>query len=84
MDRGKEVKTDMVQQYYKDPDTGMEMRFTKTEEWGWSVYFPKANVDEALDYNGYIPWPELSPEEQKVLDNNYKRLHEMIGREEDN
>ncbi len=77
------MKNDIVQQYYKDKETGMEMRFTKTDQWGWSVCFPKASIDEALDYEGVIPWPELSPEEQKEVDNNYKELYKMLGKEDE-
>ena len=77
------MRTNPVQQYYKDPETGMEMRFTKTDEWGWSVCFPKATIDEALDYEGVILWPELREEEQKVVDANYEKLYEYIRREED-
>ena len=77
------MKTDMVQYYYKDVETGMEMGFTKTEQWGWSVCFPKSSVEESLNYDGPVPFPKLSPEEQKEVDNNYKELYKMLGKEDE-
>lgn len=77
------MKTDMVQQYYKCPITGVEMNFRKDAEYGWVVCFPKSSIDEALDYEGAIPWPYLSEKEQKEVDNNYKELYKMLGKEEE-
>lgn len=77
------MKSDMVQQYYKCPTTGMEMRFTKTEKWGWSVCFPFASITETLDYEGEVPFPKLSDSDQKTVDANYQKLHEMMENTDD-
>lgn len=69
--------------YWKDPITNVEMNFTQDENWGWCVGFPKCSIDEALDYKGEIPFPELSEEEQKVVDANYEKLYEDIRREDE-
>lgn len=76
------MKTDMVKQYYRDPKTGVEMNFTKTDQWGWSVSFPHFDVMEALDYDVEIPWPVLSKEEKAVVDGNYTELKKKFKGEE--
>ena len=83
------MKTDMVQQYFKCPITGVEMNFTKDEQWGWCIQFIDADFledspDTLLEQAGVqIPWPELSPEEKKDVDNNYKELYKMLGKEDE-
>lgn len=72
---------DIVHQYYKDPDTGVEMRFSKHSGYGWCISFPFLDITASFDYTGDIPWPKLSTEEQAVVDESYKKLHEMMGRE---
>lgn len=73
-----------VCQYYKCPETGIEMNFTKHREWGWCISFPREQDLEKLDkaFSAKIPWPELSKEEQEVVDANYQKLHEDIEKEE--
>lgn len=77
------MKTDMVQQYYKCPTTGVEMNFRKDMDWGWCISFPhghkghRAMRDAGLE----IPWPKLSDSDQKVVDANYQKLHEMMEKE---
>lgn len=80
------MRTDPVQQYYKCPVTGVEMSFRKDTEFGWCISFPNGHDGmKLLKAKGLkIPFPELSPEEQKVVDDNYKRLDEMMGRESNN
>ena len=42
------MKTDMVKYYYKDPDTGVEVTFSKTAQWGWAASF-HTNEEEMFD-----------------------------------
>ena len=77
------MKADIVHQYYKDPETGVEMHFSKRIGFGWSVNFPKSTPFEALYYKGKIPWPALSTEEQAVVDENYKKLHKMLEEDDE-
>ena len=76
--------------YWRDPATGVEMNFTQDENWGWCIGFPNMDfLEDSLDVllreaGVEIPWPELSEEEQKVVDDNYKRLDEIMGREDSN
>ena len=76
------MSTDIVKQYYKAPDTGIEMHFSKHSNYGWCISFPFLDAIEALDYAGDIPWPKLSTEEQAVVDENYKRLREALTKDE--
>ena len=65
--------------YWKEPTTGVEMNFTQDEDWGWCIGFPNGSPDFLLKQAGItIPWPELTEEEQKVVDENYRKLHENI------
>ena len=77
------MKTDPVHYYYKDLETGVEMSFSKTDQWGYAVGFHGIDLEEALNYKGKIPWPELSPDEKAVVDENYENLHKMIREEDD-
>ena len=72
------MKADIVHQYYKDPETGVEMSFSKYPDFGWTVGFHNIDFEGGLDYRGNIPWPTLSAEEQAVVDENYKKLHKMM------
>lgn len=76
------MKIDPVHYYYKDLNTGMEIEFSKLSDWGWSVCFPKASFDEIMDYEGEIPWPSLTPEEQAIVDENYEKLYKALEGEE--
>ena len=69
--------------YYKDPETGVEMHFSKRIGFGWSVSFPKSTPFEALYYEGKIPWPKLPAEEQAVVDENYKKLYKMLEEDDE-
>ena len=75
------MKTDMVKYYYKDLDTGVEVTFTKTPQWGWAVRFhvSREEMFDMLLSEIKLPWPELSEDEQKVVDANYKALEERMG-----
>lgn len=77
------MKSDMVKYYYKDLGTGVEMQFTKTDQWGWAVGFINTDFLGSINYDGIIPWPTLSEEEQKIVDENYKRLYEILENEDD-
>ena len=33
------MSTDMVKYYFKCPDTGVEVTFSKTEQWGYAVQY---------------------------------------------
>lgn len=76
------MKTDRVKYYYKDLDTGVEVTFTKTSQWGWAVQFHVSKqkmVDiDTLMSEIKLPWPELSEEEQNVVNANYKALEERM------
>jgi len=78
------MKTDMVKYYYKDLDTGVEVTFSKTEEWGWATAFhvSKEEMFDMLISDIKLPWPELSEEEQKVVDANYDKLYKSLEDEE--
>ena len=74
------MKTDMVKYYYKDLDTGVEVTFSKTAQWGWAVSF-HTNEEEMFDMlisDIVLPWPRLSAEEQKVVDANYDKLYKSL------
>ena len=74
--------------YFKCSKTGVELNFTQDDRWGWCIQFIDADFledspDTLLEQAGVqIPWPELSPEEQKEVDNNYKELYKMLGKDE--
>ena len=74
----KEMKVDPVHYYFKCPDTGIEMSFTRLLDFGWTVGFPNLDFEEAVMYNWCIPWPELSEEEQKRVDENYANLKKRM------
>ena len=77
------MKTDMVKYYYKDLDTGVEVTFSKTDQWGWAAAFhvSKEEMFDMLLSDIELPWPELSEEDQRVVDANYKVLEERIHNE---
>ena len=74
------VKTDMVKYYYKDLDTGVEMTFTKTSQWGWAVSYhvSREEMFDMLLSDIVLPWPSLSEEEQRVVDANYDKLYKAL------
>lgn len=76
------MKIDPVKYYYKDLETGMEMEFTKSDEWGYAVSFKNCSLDKILNYKGRIPWPALSEDEKKVVDANYERLRKAYEEDE--
>lgn len=74
------MKTDMVKYYYKDLDTGVEVTFSKTDQWGWGVSF-HTNEEEMFDMllsDIVLPWPRLGAEEQKIVDANYDKLYKSL------
>lgn len=78
------MKIDPVKYYYKDLETGVEMEFIKSDMWGYAVSFPHHHYGYLDDFDmGSIPWPELTEEEQKVVENNYQKLYEMMEKEND-
>lgn len=46
------MKIDPVHYYYRDPITNVEMDFTRSEEYGWGVSFPKLDITQSLNYDG--------------------------------
>ena len=74
------MKIDMVKYYYKDLDTGVEVTFSKTAQWVWAVSYhvSKEEMFDILLSEIKLPWPELSEDEQKVVDANYKALEERM------
>lgn len=77
------MKIDPVRYYYKELETGIEMEFTKCDNFGWGVQFINVGIETALFYKGHIPWPALSEVEQKVVDANYERLRKAYEEDED-
>ena len=77
---GEKVKTDMVKYYYKDPATGVEVTFTKASQWGWAVSYhvSREEMFDMLLSETKLPWPELSEDEQKVVDANYDKLYKSL------
>jgi len=76
------MKTDMVKYYYKDLETGVEVTFSKTDQWGWAVRFHVSKEDmmyiDTLMSETKLPWPELSEEDQRVVDANYDKLYKSL------
>ena len=78
------MSIDMVKYYFKDLNTGVEVTFSKTEQWGWGASFhvsKEERVESILDMlisDIKLPWPELSEEEQRVVDKNYEDLRERM------
>lgn len=77
------MRTDMVKYYYKDLDTGVEVTFSKSPQFGWAVSYhvSREEMFDILLSDIKLPWPELSEDEQKVVDANYKTLEERIHNE---
>ena len=77
------MKTDMVKYYYKDLDTGVEVTFSKSLQFGWAVRF-HVSEEEMFDMllsDIKLPWPELSEDEKKVVDANYDKLYKSLEEE---
>ena len=74
------MKTDMVKYYYKDLDTGVEVTFSKTDQWGWAASFHTSREEmfDMLLSDIVLPWPSLSEEEKKVVDANYDILYKSL------
>ena len=75
------MKTDMVKYYYKDLETGVEVTFYKTDQWGWAVSFHVSKEEGMFDMllsDIKLPWPELSDEDQRVVDANYDKLYKSL------
>ena len=74
------MKIDMVKYYYKDPDTGVEVTFSKTAQWGWGASFhvDREEMFDMLLSDIKLPWHELSEEDQKVVDANYDKLYKSL------
>ena len=79
------MKTDAICYYYRCPKTGIEMNFTKTGGYGWGVSFVNGFDSEAMiDFPmESIPWPLLSKAEQAEVDENYRKLHELMRRDDE-
>lgn len=77
------MKTDMVKYYYKDLETGVEVTFSKTAQWGWAVQYhvSREEMFDILLSDIKLPWPELSEEDQKVVDANYDKLYKSLEEE---
>ena len=75
------MKTDMVKYYYKDLETGVEVTFSKTGQWGWAASF-HTNEEEMFDMllsDIVLPWPSLSSEEEEIVNKNYADLRERMN-----
>ena len=74
------MKTDMVKYYYKDLETGVEVTFSKTDQWGWAASFhvSKEEMVDILLSDIKLPWPGLSAEEQKIVNANYDKLYKSL------
>lgn len=74
------MKTDMVKYYYKDLDTGVEVTFSKTDQWGWAASFHTSREEmfDMLLSDIVLPWPSLSEDEKKVVDANYDKFYKSL------
>lgn len=74
------MKTDMVKYYYKDLDTGVEVTFSKSPQFGWAVSYhvSKEEMFDILLSDVVLPWPRLGAEEQRVVDANYDKLYKSL------
>lgn len=79
------MSTDMVKYYYKDQDTGVEVTFSKTPHWGYTVQYhvSKEEMFDMLISDIKLPWPTLSEEEQRVVDANYDKLYKSLEDEDE-
>ena len=80
------MKIDMVKYYFKDPNTGVEMSFSKTEQWGYAVAFHVSKEESILDIlvsDIKLPWPDLSESEQRVVNANYDKLYKSLEDEDE-
>lgn len=70
--------------YYKDPETGLEMNFTKST-FGWAVSFPDATIEQLRVGMKLAQkhFPKLSEQEQAIVDENYKKLHKLCPKIEE-
>lgn len=69
-------------QYYKCPDTGIEMHFIFCEQWGWGVGFTNVDILDKWELDPYIPWPKLTEEQKMVVDRNYDMLYKSLEEEQ--
>ena len=79
------MKSNIVKYYYKCPTTGVEMNFTLSGGYGWGISFP-LGIDghrKLRDANIEIPWPELSAEEQAVVNENYEKLYRILEEDDE-
>ena len=78
------MKTDMVRYYFKCPDTGVEVTFSKTPHWGYAVQYhvSKEEMFDMLISDVKLPWPDLSEEEQRVVNANYDKLYKSLEDED--
>lgn len=74
------MKTDIVKYYYKDPDTGVEVTFSKSPQFGWAVsyHMSREEMFDMLISDIVLPWPRLGAEEQKIVDANYDKLYKSL------
>jgi len=75
------MKTDMVKYYYKDLDTGVEVTFSKTAQFGWAVSYhvSREEMFDMLISDIVLPWPELSEEEEEIVNKSYADLRERMN-----
>ena len=71
----------MVKYYYKDPDTGVEVTFSKSPQFGWAVSYhvSREEMFDMLISDIVLPWPELSEDDQRVVNKNYADLRERMN-----
>ena len=74
------MSTDAVKYYYKHPETGVEVTFSKTAQWGWAVSYhvSKEEMFDMLLSDVKLPWPDLSEEEEKAVNANYEKLYKSL------
>lgn len=79
------MKSNIVKYYYKCLTTGVEMNFTLSGGYGWGISFPLGveGHRKLMAANIEIPWPELSAEEQAVVNENYEKLYRILEEDDD-
>lgn len=70
--------TEVCNQYYKCPTTGVEMIFRFSRGSGWAVGFPfeRMGFDTLHNQNIKVPFPETPDEYKQEVEDFYKRLEE--------
>lgn len=71
------MQNNPVHYYYKDLETGMEMSFSKSEQWGWAVEFHKEDCKYRVAWEAYYTKKdETDAELDALIGRNISDLYE--------